>query len=132
MLISFVTKSFDFGSFQNNWWGQGLVFLKWSTSCNSKFVKRFTKKRFWFLRGLNSSWKSRFITQDSQKFKLCWKLYNVNIRLFCYYDFFILCHVAEIWPKTSNSAQKWELRKLRSDDFFWKMMTIGDYLTTET
>ena len=71
-------------------------------------------------------------TEDSQKFKLCWKLYNVNIRLFCYYDFFILCHVAEIWPKTSNSAQKWELRKLRSDDFFWKMMTIGDYLTTET
>ena len=59
-------------------------------------------------------------TEDSQKFKLCWKLYNVNIRLFCYYDFFILCHVAEIWPKTSNSAQKWELRKLRSDDFFLK------------
>ena len=41
-------------------------------------------------------------TEDSQKFKLCWKLYNVNIRLFCYYDFFILCHVAEIWPKMSN------------------------------
>ena len=71
-------------------------------------------------------------TQDSQKFKLCWKLYNVNIRLFCYYDFFILCHVAEIWPKTSNRAQKWELRKLRKDNFFWKMMTIGDYLTTDT
>ena len=72
------------------------------------------------------------ICQDHKKFKLWWKLDKVNIRLFCYYDFVILCHVAEIWLKMPNSAKKWKLRKLRSDDIFWKMMTMGDYLTTET
>ena len=67
------------------------------------------------------------ICQDHQKFKLSWKLDKVNIRTFCYNDFFVLSHRAEIWPKTSNWAKKWELRKLRSDDIFWKMMTIGDF-----
>ena len=83
---------------------------------NSFWEWFFSNSTYFSAGPFNSSWKSQFITQDSQKFKLCWKLYNVNIRLFCYYEFFILCHVAEIWPKTSNSAQKWELRKLRSDD----------------
>ena len=34
--------------------------------------------------------------------KLWWKLDKVNIRTFCYYDFFMLGLIAEIWPKTSN------------------------------
>ena len=50
--------------------------------------------------------------------KLWWKLDKVNIRTFCYYDFFMLGLIAEICPKTSNTGKKWKLRKLRSDEFF--------------
>ena len=76
------------------------------------------------------SWED-LMSEDCPRFKLYWMLDWVNIRTFCYNDFFILSYRAEIRPKMSNWAKKWELRKLRSDDIFWKMMTIGDYRSAQ-